>query len=137
MRKLKKKFKKILIKKKCPPGGDKLKHPMQEGIVIKPKPLFPINVKPIKIKPKLGRWCEYYEGRLPYPAECSSNQNMPLSQIFKGKEVITMRHTPNCPKCKRAPQFHAWKRGDWAKIIEAIKKGEDLSDMDPPRERRL
>ncbi|MCP4374014.1 MAG: hypothetical protein GY797_38805 [Deltaproteobacteria bacterium] len=117
MKVLKKKFKKLLIKKKAPS-------------------LLKIPQKPIKlkIKPKLGRWCEYYEGRLPYPMECSSNKSMPLSQIFKGKEVTTIRHTPNCVDCERAPQFHAWKKGDWAKIIEAIKRGEDLTDMDPPRQ---
>ena len=130
MKILKKRFRK---KKKTPPGGDKLKHPMQEGIVIKPKSLF--SKKLVKIKPKQGRWCEYYEGRLPYPMECSHNKSMPLSQIFKGNEVHTISDRSNCVNCKRAPQWHSWKRGDWTKIIKAIVEDkEDLTDMDPPNQ---
>lgn len=115
MKILKKKFKKRVS------GGGKLKHP----VFIMPK---------LKIKPKQGRWCEYYEGRIPYPIECSSNKDMPISQIFKGREIITIRSTPNCTECQRTVEWQSWKRGDWDKIMNAIKAGEDLTDMDPPNQ---
>lgn len=88
----------------------------------------------IPIKPKLGKWCNYYEGRLPFPMECSTNKSMPVSKVYKGKDVIVIRNTPDCPTCKRAPEFYSWKRGDWDKIKKAISKGEDLRDMPVPIE---
>jgi hypothetical protein len=142
MKILKKKFKKILIKKKFNkiPGGDKLKYEPsteiivnKEGIVTKPSnTTYKAPLKPIKIKKKLGRWCEYYEGRLPFPIECSNNKAMPKSYLFKGSEKILVRDTSNCLKCNRNPSFISWKRGDWYRVIESIKKGDDLTDMDPP-----
>jgi len=138
MRKIKKKFKGIKSRKKVK-SGDKLKHkPDYEGIVIKPKlKHIPLKkLKPIKIKPKLGRWCEYYSGRLPYPSECSFNKSMPVSRLFNSGKITIMHDRSNCVKCKRAPQFIPWKHGDWDKIKEAIEKGEDLTDMDPPMDKR-
>ena len=114
---LKKKFK---LKKKFP-GGDKLK-------------CKPILTKLIKIKPKQGRWCEYYEGRLPYPLECSMNKEKPLTQIFKSEEVITLSNRENCVECKRSVEWPSWKKGDWDKIKQAIANGDDLTDMDPPNQ---
>ncbi len=126
MKILKSKFKKIIIKR------------TQEGIVIKPQNnTHKTPLKPIKIKKKLGRWCEYYEGRLPYPIECSNNKSMPTSYMFKGEEKTKVRDNSNCPNCKRAPSFIAWKRGVWDKIKNAITNGEDLTDMDSPQDVRM
>ena len=85
------------------------------------------------VKPKpVGRWCEYYSGRLPYAIECSNNKNSPISTLFiEGKPKIT-RNYPNCKYCKRNVTFTSWKRGDWARIIAAIEAGKDLSDMPAP-----
>jgi len=78
-----------------------------------PKPLF-------KRKKPPGRWCEYYEGRIPFPIECQWNKEPPLC-IDK----------PNCKHCKRGVEWKDWKMGKWDKIKEAVKNGEDLTDMDP------
>ena len=86
----------------------------------------------IKKKPKIGRWCKYYAGRLPYPIECSGNKNMPISRIFKDKKITVLRNRSDCVHCKRSPEFLEWKRGDWDKIKEAISNGENLIDMDHP-----
>jgi len=85
------------------------------------------------IKPKkIGRWCSYYENRLPYPVECANNKSNPVSTIFKdGKPRIT-RNYPNCVCCKRNPTFYSWKKGDWDLIIQAIADGEDLSNHPAP-----
>ena len=88
----------------------------------------------IKTKRKIGRWCEYYAGRLPYPMECSNNKSMPISKLFKGKKIIVLKDRSNCVECKRNIEWPSWKRGDWGKIIEAIEKGENLTDMDPPNQ---
>jgi len=82
-----------------------------------------------KIKIKLKR---YYEGRLPFPLECSTNKAAPIQHLFKDGKKIIAKETPDCPECKRNPNWYSWKRGDWFKIIEAISKGEDLTDMDAP-----
>jgi hypothetical protein len=80
-------------------------------------------IRRIKIKPKLGRWCQYYEGRLPYPIECQSNTDPALHQ-----------KRPFCRKCKRVVEWEPWKKGVWDKIKEAIKNGEDLQDMEAPKQ---
>ena len=119
MKGLKKRFR---IKKKIP-GGDKLRHSIS---LILPKL--------IKIKPKLGRWCSCIEGRLPYPIECTTNKSSPVAGYFKkGKHTVT-KNNGECVNCKRFPEWHSWKKGDWNKIKEAIKQGEDLRDMDPPNQ---
>jgi len=87
------------------------------------------TIKPIKIQPKLGRWCEYYEGRLPYPIECSTNKGMPKSQIFKGNKIITIRDTSNCVNCKRSVEWESWKKGSWDRVKKAIAQSEDLTDV--------
>lgn len=118
VRKLKEKYQKIKIKRI--PGGEKLIHPI----------LFS---KLIKIKPKQGRWCEYYEGRLPYPMECQYNKNTPVGMYVRFGEIVHTYDRLKCVDCNRAPQWHSWKKGDWDKIIEAIANLEDLRDMEPPR----
>ena len=70
---------------------------------------------------KLGRWCQYYSGRIPFPIECESNCVAPLNY-----------DRPFCQKCKRNVEYIAWKSGGWDKIIIAVKNGEDLTDMDSP-----
>ena len=88
-----------------------------------------IKLPKIPVKKKLGRWCKYYEGRLPYPIECSTNKNMPLSAIYnKGKESI-IRDNSDCPDCTRNVEWPSWKRGSWDKVIAAIAQGEDLTDI--------
>jgi len=93
---------------------------------------IPTKLKPIKIKPKIGRWCEYYDGHLPYPMECSYNKKMSVSAVFKGVEKTILRNFPNCENCNRAVDYTSWKSGLWDKVKEAIAKGEDLTDMDSP-----
>ncbi len=122
MRKLKKKFRKKV------PGGDKLKYE-PEVVLWLPK------LK--KIKPKQGKWCDYYEGRLPFPIECTNNKRFPEDSYFvDGKKVVT-KTMPLCIKCERYPQYHSWKRGDWDEIIELIKQVKDLREMDPPNQEVL
>ena len=43
----------------------------------------PPKRKLTKIKKPAGRWCEYYSGRLPFPIECSTNKNSPISMLYK------------------------------------------------------
>jgi len=74
------------------------------------------------LKKPLGKWCKYYSGRLPFPIECQWNPEPPLC----------LEH-PECKTCDRKVEWKSWKSGDWDKIIEAIKNGEDLTDMDPPQ----
>jgi len=81
------------------------------------------KLEKIIVKKKLGRWCEYYSGRLPYPIECQWNAQIPA--------VIDR---PNCRKCKRSVHFQAWKYGIWEKIKYAIAQGEDLTNMNPPNQ---
>lgn len=90
------------------------------------------TLKPIKIKPKLGRWCIYYEGRLPFPTECSNNKSMPMTHLFKDGKKILLNDRRECINCKRNPQWIAWKSGVWNNVIKEIKKGEDLTDMPAP-----
>jgi hypothetical protein len=114
-KKFKKKFKKI-------PGGDKLEY----------KPKTTIVLPRIKIKPKQGKWCDVYEGRLPYPIECQNNKASPISYIFESGEKTLVYDRTCCIKCKRAVEFIPWKNGEWDKIKEAIANKEDLRDMFPP-----
>lgn len=105
--------------KKRRPGGDKLKY----------KPIIRVLTK---IKKKQGRWCDCYDGRLPYPVECQSNKSQPITHVFdSGKKTLVYDRTA-CIDCKRAVEFIPWKRGDWDKVKEAIINGDDLRDMDPP-----
>ncbi|RLD79761.1 MAG: hypothetical protein DRJ10_08320 [Bacteroidetes bacterium] len=76
--------------------------------------------KLVKIK-KLGRWCEYYVGRIPFPIECQWNQVTPLCQ-----------DRPNCVTCNRRVTWQKWKDGIWDKIKYAISQGDDLTDMPSP-----
>ncbi len=105
------------------PGGDKLKYEPQTVIVLH------------RIKPKQGKWCDCYEGRLPYPIECQSNKAAPVSYIFESGDKTLVHDRSMCIDCKRFVEFLPWKRGDWNKIKEAIANKEDLRDMDPPRRR--
>lgn len=126
MKILKKQFQKIKIKQsiKIVPGGEKLKY----------KPTMILKLPTIKIKPKLGRWCEYYEGRIPYPIECNYNKTSPIGVCFnKGEKTIT-HERKNCPNCKRQVEWRSWKDGKWDKIKYAISQGDDLIDMDPPNQ---
>jgi len=74
-------------------------------------------------KKRIGRWCEYYSGRLPYPINCQSNAVIPLCH-----------DKPNCKTCERKVHFQAWKFGYWEKIKYAINQGEDLTDMEAPNQ---
>jgi len=78
-------------------------------------------IRKIVRKKPLGRWCEYYEGRLPYPIECQSNKEVPLCI-----------DRPNCKKCNRHLEWADWKGGMWEKVNQAVQNGEDLTDMDSP-----
>ena len=113
MRRLRKKFKK--------PGE----------VVIKDTPIYRQPRKIVKIK-RIGRWCPYYDGRLPSPSECSSNKGMPISRLFKDGKVSILHDRSDCVDCKRAPEFRDWKRGKWDLVKKAISKGEDLTDMPSP-----
>jgi len=104
---LMRKLKKIYRKKKIP-GGDKLKY---KPIIIK---------KLVKIK-KIGKWCAYYPGRLPFPIECQWNSVPPLCH-----------DRPNCIKCNRKVTWQPWRNGIWDKIKYAISQGENLMDMESP-----
>jgi len=81
---------------------------------------IPINLPKIK---KLGKWCEYYEGVLPYPINCQWN-----------KQIPACFDKPNCKTCKRDVHFQAWKAGMWDHIKFAIQQGEDLTDMNAPNQ---
>lgn len=87
--------------------------------------------KLLKIK-KIGKWCEYFEGRLPYPIECTYNKETPKTYIYEGKTKTLSKNTPNCPTCKRSVEWDDWKNGKWNKVREEIKKGHDLSDQPSP-----
>lgn len=98
---------------------------------------IPISTKPIKKKQLkrivvVGRWCEYIEGRLPYPIECSYNKNSPVQYVYKGGKRKLTKNTPKCPKCKRFVKFDDWKLGKWKKVEEEIKKGANLIDQPSP-----
>ncbi len=87
-----------------------------------------VHLKPIKTKP--GRWCSIYTGRLPYPIECQTNKQTPITYTFKsGKQTLIYDRTA-CKKCTRQIEFIPWKNGEWNKIKEAIDQGNDLRDMD-------
>jgi len=78
----------------------------------------------LKIKKKQGRWCEYYEGRLPYSIECSYNKENPV--LFK---------KPNCRNCERYVTWTSKVEGLWKNIITRIEKGEDLINEPSPLEK--
>jgi len=86
-----------------------------------PKIIIPTTLRKIIIKPKLGKWCQYYEGRIPYPIECQWNKVPPLC-IAK----------PNCRYCKRDIKWDDWKSGKWEIISQNVQKGENLTDMESP-----
>lgn len=109
-----------ILKKKF----QKIKHPN--------KPI--LKLPTIKIKRKQGRWCEYYEGRLPYPAECSYNKTSPIGAYFKKGKMFTTHKREKCPDCKRSVDWRSWKDGDWDRIQYAISQGDDLTDMNPPNQ---
>jgi len=91
-----------------------------QAIKILPKKEEKARPKIVKILP-VGRWCEYYENRLPFPVECQFNSDIPLC-IEK----------PNCKKCNRKVLFSDWKEGKWRNIATMIEKGENLSGMENP-----
>lgn len=100
---------------------------------IQPKVSPPLILSKLKkIKPKLGKWCEYYEGRLPYPIECSTNKETPVTCYFEDGDKYILRDRSNCATCQRSVEWIPWKKREWDKIKEAIANGEDLTDMDPP-----
>lgn len=118
-------MKKIKIKPKKKKIKLKPKKPKLQKIKIEKKP----KLKKITI---LGKWCDYYQGRLPFPIECSLNKEAPLQYIFKGKEKIKTKETPNCITCERFPKYNDWKSGKWDKVKEEIKKGADLRNQPSP-----
>jgi len=103
-------------------------------VKIKRKKKKPETKKPLlkKIKPRLGRWCEYYEGRLPFPIECAYNKETPFWVLYEKGEKTISKNTPNCPKCNRSIEYEDWKLGKWKKVEQEIKKGADLSDQPSP-----
>jgi len=109
------KKRKVKIKKKKNPSL----------IKIKPRP------KLLKIK-RAGRWCEYIEGRLPYPIECSYNKDKPVAYVYKGNKRKKTKSTPLCPSCQRSIKYDDWRLGKWDKVKEEIKKGNDLSNQPSP-----
>ena len=86
----------------------------------------------IKIKPKVGRWCDCYEGRLPYPMECQGNKETPIARLFKSGKVTVLHNRTICVTCNRFVDRETWKNREWDKIKDEIAKGEDLRDMSPP-----
>ncbi len=108
---------KIKLKKKTKP---KLKK-----IIPKEKLKLP------KIK-KIGRWCNYYENRLPSPMECSYNKQTPIEYMFTHGEKKLIKSRMDCVKCKRYVTWVSWKNNVWNNIKEQIKKGEDLRDQPSP-----
>jgi hypothetical protein len=77
--------------------------------------------KPLRKIPTVGRWCEYFPGRLPYPIECHYGRTFPY-----------VAERPNCRTCERSVEYTAWKSGVWRRVIEEIKKGIDLRDQPSP-----
>jgi hypothetical protein len=107
----------------------KKSNPSLKKIPISTKPIEKTKLKRIVI---VGRWCEYIEGRLPYPIECSYNKNDPVQYIFKGNKKKKIKNTPNCKTCNRYVKYDDWKLGKWKKVEEEIKKGADLIDQPSP-----
>ena len=89
-----------------------------------PKTKVLLGLQKTKIKKKQGRWCEYYEGRVPYPIECGTNRKHP--------RVCTH---PNCLTCERSVSYRPWKNNIWDDVIERVSKGrQDLSDWPSPED---
>jgi hypothetical protein len=89
----------------------------------------------VKPRPKIrtvGRWCNYYPGRLPYPIECSYNKEAPISYVYEKGTKTQVKNFPECPSCKRDIKWVDWKEGKWSKVIAEIKKGADLRDQPSP-----
>jgi hypothetical protein len=111
----------------------KLKKIHRKEVVTGPVLLPKINKRP-KLKPikKVGKWCDYYIGRLPFPIECSYNKLSPLEVIFiQGKKKI-VKDFPNCSNCNRSVGYEDWKKGKWDKVKSEIKKGADLRNQPSP-----
>lgn len=100
--------------------------------IFKRKPKSILALPLIKIKRKKGKWCDCYEGRLPYPIECQSNKASPISYVFESGESTLVYDRSICVDCKRQVEFIPWKSGEWDKVKKAIANCEDLRDMDPP-----
>lgn len=83
-------------------------------------------------KEKIGRWCDAYKGRLPYPIECTKNKRDPVLCIFKDGKKIVLSDKSICLECVRQVTYKSWRNGDWDKIKEAIADKEDLRDHPPP-----
>jgi hypothetical protein len=98
----------------------------------KTKPITPKPLLRIKIKPKVGKWCDCYEGRLPFPMECQNNKISPVSCMFKEGKKTMLYDRSMCIDCARQVEWQSWKNREWDKIKIAIAKGEDLRDMNPP-----
>lgn len=103
------------------------------------KKISPLSTLPTlkRIKPKQGKWCSYYEGRLPFPIECASNRDMLEVSYFKDKKKYVLKDFSECKNCKRYPVYSYWKRGDWDHIIKLIKENKDLREMNPPDQENL
>jgi hypothetical protein len=129
IKRIKKNKKKIKVKKKLPVIESKPKLPVIESKpklpAIKPKP----KLRPIK---KIGYWCDYFPGRLPFPIECTYNRQSPLECIFINKVKKIVKNTPKCPSCQRYVTWEDWKKGKWNKTIQEIKKGADLRNQPVP-----
>ena len=91
-------------------------------IRVKKKKLTKIII-PTKLKriEKVGKWCNYYKNRIPFPIECQWNSVPPLCH-----------NRPKCVKCDRRVTWQKWKDGHWDKIKYAISQGENLTDMESP-----
>ncbi len=87
---------------------------------IKKAPKVISKPKIVKTIP-VGRWCEYYENRIPFPVECQFNSDIPGCQ-----------DKPNCKKCERKVIFSDWKAGKWRSIANRVQNGENLSLMENP-----
>lgn len=101
----------------------------------------PLKLPKIKNKPKLlkikkvGYWCSYYEGRIPFPIECSYNKQMPYECIFIHGKKKVIKDFPECKTCDRFVSWEDWKLKKWDKIQEEVKKGKDLRNEPIPFKR--
>lgn len=100
--------------------------------IIPKKKIIPTKNLKLKAIKKIGYWCDYYPGRLPFPIECSYNKSSPIEYIFIQGEKKCVKNFPDCPDCKRSIGFEDWKNGKWNKVINEIKKGVDLRNQPIP-----
>jgi hypothetical protein len=138
-----KKVKKVKIKKKKEKSKIpkitktkkivKLKKIHRKEALTLPASLPKITKKP-KLKPikKIGKWCNCYPGRLPFPIECSNNKSSPYEVIFTNGKKKIVKNFPDCPTCKRDIKWTDWKEGKWDKVKLEIKKGADLRNQPSP-----